>query len=64
MTAAVCLLSSVKIPEQVQELMTRELQHEDVNERINAIFRFSILWHNRWQVWQRLEDGANMYIKV
>lgn len=54
----------MKIPEQVQELMTRELQHEDVNERINAIFRFSILWHNRWQVWQRLEDGANMYIKV
>ena len=44
--------------------MTRQLQHEDVNERIDAILRFGALWRFRWQVWPRLEDGAHMHIKV
>ena len=44
--------------------MTRQLQHEDANERIDAILRFGVLWRFRWQVWPRLEDGAHMHIKV
>ena len=63
-TATVFLVCSAKIGEQSQELMTRQLQHEDANERIDAILRFGVLWRFRWQVWPRLEDGAHMHIKV
>ena len=63
-SATVFLVCSAKIGEQSQELMTRQLQHEDANERIDAILRFGVLWRFRWHVWPRLEDGAHMHIKV
>ncbi|XP_064639472.1 protein unc-80 homolog [Lineus longissimus] len=62
--ASVFILSAIKVPEQVQEMMTKELQHEDTNQRINAILRYSILWRFRYQMWPRMEEGANMFFKV
>ena len=54
----------MKVPAAVQELMSKELQHDDVNQRILALLRFNTLWRMRWQVWPRMEDGANMSFKV
>ena len=39
-TASVFILSSVKASDQVQEIVTKELQHTDPNQRINAILRY------------------------
>ncbi|XP_074657337.1 protein unc-80 homolog [Tubulanus polymorphus] len=62
--ASVFILSSIKVPDQVQELMAKELQHEDVNQRINGILRFNVLWRFRFQVWPRMEENANLFFKV
>ena len=43
--------------------MSRELQDMDPDQRINAILRFYALWRMRYQVWPRLEDGAQAYLK-
>ena len=63
-SATVFLLAAVRVPDQVQELVVRELHHPDATQRINAILRFGVLWRHRWQVWPRMEDGANMFFKV
>uniref|UniRef100_A0A1I8HSC2 UNC80 domain-containing protein n=1 Tax=Macrostomum lignano TaxID=282301 RepID=A0A1I8HSC2_9PLAT len=62
--ATVFLLAAVRIPDQVQELMVRELQHDDVQQRMNAVLRFRSLWMSRFQVWLRLEDGAASNFKI
>ena len=64
LAATVFMLSAVRASDQVQDLMLRELQHEDSNHRINAVLRFGVLWRFRWQVWPRMEDGANVYFKA
>ena len=40
--ASVFLLSSVKSPDKARNTIVRELQHEETNQRINAILRFSL----------------------
>ena len=62
--ASVFLLASVKVSGPVRELLGKELQHEDPGQRIQALLRFSVLWKMRWQVWPRMEDGANATFKV
>lgn len=39
--AVAFILSSVKAPDQVADLLCRELQHEDPSQRINAILRLN-----------------------
>ena len=39
LSASLFLLSSVKAPEKAQTMVFKELQHEDTNERINAVLR-------------------------
>lgn len=63
-SASVFIICSTRIPERVQELMSNQLHHEEVNIRIDSTLRFKALWRFRWQIWPRLEDGANMHIKV
>ena len=41
--ASVFLLSSVKSPDKARNTIVRELQHEETNQRINAILRFSLI---------------------
>ncbi|XP_076436361.1 protein unc-80 homolog isoform X3 [Babylonia areolata] len=62
--ASVFLLSSVKSPDKARNTIIRELQHEETNQRINAILRFGVLWKFRFQVWPRMECDANMYFKL
>ncbi|CAD5116523.1 DgyrCDS5405 [Dimorphilus gyrociliatus] len=63
-SASLFILSSIKVGDHVQELMIKELQHQDTNQRINAVLRFHVLWKFRHQVWPRMEDGSNMFFKV
>ncbi|CAE1324419.1 UNC80 [Acanthosepion pharaonis] len=62
--ATVFLLTSVKAPDKAQAMVVREMQHENVNHRINAVLRFGTLWQFRYQVWPRMEEGANNIFKV
>lgn len=62
--ACVFLLASVKVGGPVRELLGKELQHDDPGQRIHALLRFLVLWRMRWQVWPRMEDGANATFKV
>ncbi|KAL8568215.1 hypothetical protein ACOMHN_027738 [Nucella lapillus] len=62
--ASVFLLSSVKSPDKARNTIIRELQHEETNQRINAILRFGVLWKFRYQVWPRMECDANLYFKL
>ncbi|KAK7491630.1 hypothetical protein BaRGS_00017083 [Batillaria attramentaria] len=62
--ASVFLLSSVKSPDKARNTIIRELQHEETNQRINAILRFGALWKFRYQVWPRMESDANLYFKL
>ena len=34
------LIASVKAPEKAQTMVFKELQHEDTNQRINAVIRY------------------------
>lgn len=62
--AALFILSAVRAPNQASDLMHHHLKHSDPKVRINAILRFQVLWKLRYQVWPRMEEGAQMTFKV
>ncbi|XP_059153938.1 protein unc-80 homolog isoform X2 [Physella acuta] len=62
--ASVFLLSSAKSSDKARNMIIKELQHEETSQRINAVLRFGALWKFRYQVWPRMEEGANMYFKL
>ncbi|BHF58580.1 Protein unc-80 [Sparganum proliferum] len=62
--ATFILFAAVKCPNFVQKLVYTELHHADVNNRLNAVLRFRILWVNRHHVWSRLEEGAALCFKL
>ncbi|KAL3277360.1 hypothetical protein HHI36_012710 [Cryptolaemus montrouzieri] len=62
--ASLFILTAVKAPHQVSEIMQHSLSHADTQIRINAILRFQVLWKMRYQVWPRMEDGAHALFKV
>ncbi|XP_045467085.1 protein unc-80 homolog isoform X2 [Harmonia axyridis] len=62
--ASLFILAAVKAPHQVSDIMQHNLSHSDTNTRIDAIFRFQVLWKMRYQVWPRMEEGAHALFKV
>ncbi|GAB6032279.1 hypothetical protein CHUAL_010920 [Chamberlinius hualienensis] len=62
--AVAFILSAIKVPDLASDLLCRELRHEDVNQRINAILRFKALWRFRFQTWPRMEEGAQQIFKI
>lgn len=62
--ATVFILSAVKASDQALEIITKELAHENPDQRINAMFRFRLLWLNRYQCWPRMENDAHTIFKV
>lgn len=58
------LLCAVKVPDAVTEMMMAEFQHQEACQRINSIFKFYTLWRFRYQVWPRMEEGAQQIFKV
>ncbi|XP_077449538.1 protein unc-80 homolog isoform X16 [Stigmatopora argus] len=63
-SAAMFLLCAVKVPDAVTEMMMAEFQHPEACQRINSIFKFYTLWRFRYQVWPRMEEGAQQIFKI
>ncbi|XP_041433155.1 protein unc-80 homolog isoform X11 [Xenopus laevis] len=62
--AAMFLLCAVKVPDSVSDMLTSEFQHPETVQRINAILKFHTLWRFRYQVWPRMEEGAQQIYKI
>lgn len=62
--AAMFLLCAVKVPDAVTEMMMAELHHQEACQRINSILKFYTLWRFRYEVWPRMEEGAQQIFKV
>ncbi|XP_068101293.1 protein unc-80 homolog isoform X17 [Hyperolius riggenbachi] len=62
--AAMFLLCAVKVPDAVSEMLTSEFQHPETGQRLNAILKFHTLWRFRYQVWPRMEEGAQQIYKI
>ena len=58
------LLCAVKVPDAVTEMMMAEFQHQEACQRINSVLKFYTLWRFRYQVWPRMEEGAQQIFKV
>ncbi|XP_033107470.1 protein unc-80 homolog, partial [Anneissia japonica] len=63
-SAAIVLMCSAKIPDATIKMITNEMEHEDSGQRVDAIQRFAVLWHFRYQVWPRMEDKASYIFRV
>jgi len=63
-TAALFLLCAVKVPDGVTEMMMAEFHHQEACQRINSILKFYTVWRFRYQVWPRMEEGAQQIFKV
>lgn len=62
--AAMFLLCAVKVPDAVTEMMMAEFQHQEASQRINSVLKFYTVWRFRYQVWPRMEEGAQQIFKV
>uniref|UniRef100_A0A8C4P1H3 Protein unc-80 homolog n=1 Tax=Dicentrarchus labrax TaxID=13489 RepID=A0A8C4P1H3_DICLA len=62
--AAMFLLCAVKVPDAVTEMMRAEFHHQEACQRINSILKFYTLWRFRYQVWPRMEEGAQQIFKI
>ncbi|KAI4831384.1 hypothetical protein KUCAC02_000927 [Chaenocephalus aceratus] len=52
------------VPDAVTEMMMAEFQHAEACQRINSILKFNTLWRFRYQVWPRMEEGAQQIFKI
>ncbi|XP_053220988.1 protein unc-80 homolog isoform X10 [Podarcis raffonei] len=62
--AAMFLLCAVKVPEAVSDMLMSEFHHPEAVQRLNAILKFHTLWRFRYQVWPRMEEGAQQIFKI
>ncbi|TKS64884.1 Protein unc-80 -like protein [Collichthys lucidus] len=62
--AAMFLLCAVKVSDAVTEMMMAEFHHQEACQRINSILKFYTLWRFRYQVWPRMEEGAQQIFKI
>ncbi|KPP64772.1 hypothetical protein Z043_116850 [Scleropages formosus] len=62
--AAMFLLCAVKVPDAVSDMMMAEFHHQEASQRINSVLKFYTLWRFRYQVWPRMEEGAQQIFKV
>ena len=58
------IVCSLKCPDIVINLLNQDLNHQNVDIRVNAINKFLKIWCNRHQCWQRLEEGAHLVLKL
>ncbi|KAH0621692.1 hypothetical protein JD844_023269, partial [Phrynosoma platyrhinos] len=61
---AMFLLCAVKVPEAVSDMLMSEFNHPEAVQRLNAILKFHTLWRFRYQVWPRMEEGAQQIFKI
>jgi hypothetical protein len=58
------LLCAVKVPDAVSDMLMSEFHHAETVQRLNAVLKFHTLWRFRYQVWPRMEEGAQQIFKV
>ncbi|KAL4003818.1 hypothetical protein ACH3XW_9180 [Acanthocheilonema viteae] len=65
-TSAACLfiVSSVRSPEGTVNVIRNSLLNDDPSIRTEGLRRFHALWRNRFHVWLKMEDGAQLVFKV
>ncbi|XP_036021759.1 protein unc-80 homolog isoform X23 [Mus musculus] len=62
--AAMFLLCAVKVPDAVSDMLMSEFHHAETVQRLNAVLKFHTLWRFRYQVWPRMEEGAQQIFKI
>uniref|UniRef100_A0A0R3RUV0 Protein unc-80 n=1 Tax=Elaeophora elaphi TaxID=1147741 RepID=A0A0R3RUV0_9BILA len=62
--ASLFILSSVRNPEGTVNVIRNSLLSDDPNIRTEGLRRFHALWRNRFHVWLKMEDGAQLVFKV
>ncbi|XP_067933205.1 protein unc-80 homolog [Watersipora subatra] len=62
--ASIVLMAAGQVAQGVQDMILNELHHANPENRIAAVKRFYVLWTYRYQVWSRLESGAQSWFKV
>ncbi|VDK69940.1 unnamed protein product [Anisakis simplex] len=58
------IVTAVRRQEATVSVMQKDLTNPDASVRTAAIRRFHALWRNRFHVWLKMEDGAQMNFKV
>ncbi|CAG9539348.1 unnamed protein product, partial [Cercopithifilaria johnstoni] len=62
--ASLFIISSVRNPEGTVNVIRNSLLSDDPNIRTEGLRRFHALWRNRFHVWLKMEDGAQLVFKV
>ncbi|MCP9264094.1 Protein unc-80 [Dirofilaria immitis] len=62
--ASLFIVSSVRSPEETVNVIKNSLLNDDPNVRTEGLRRFHALWRNRFHVWLKMEDGAQLVFKV
>ncbi|VDN04676.1 unnamed protein product [Thelazia callipaeda] len=62
--ASFFIVSSVRNSEQTVGVIRRSLSSTDSKVRTEALRRFHALWRNRFHVWLKMDDGAQLVFKV
>ncbi|KAK0415429.1 hypothetical protein QR680_011941 [Steinernema hermaphroditum] len=62
--ASLFIICAVRCMDDSVGLMKREMSHTNATKRSSAIRRFHALWRNRYHVWLKMEDGAQLIFKV
>ncbi|VDO34844.1 unnamed protein product, partial [Onchocerca flexuosa] len=62
--ASLFIISSVRNPEGTVNVIKNSLSSDDPNIRTEGLRRFHALWRNRFHVWLKMEDGAQLVFKV
>ncbi|VDK78150.1 unnamed protein product [Litomosoides sigmodontis] len=58
--ASLFIASSVRSPEGTVNVIKNSLLSDDANARSEGLRRFHALWRNRFHVWLKMEDGAQL----
>uniref|UniRef100_A0A915PNH9 Uncharacterized protein n=1 Tax=Setaria digitata TaxID=48799 RepID=A0A915PNH9_9BILA len=62
--ASLFIVSSVRNPEETVTVIKNSLLSDNANIRTEGLRRFHALWRNRFHVWLKMEDGAQLVFKV
>lgn len=54
----------MRSPEGTVNVIRNSLLSDDPNIRTEGLRRFHALWRNRFHVWLKMEDGAQLVFKV
>lgn len=62
--AALFICCAVKSAEECMRIMRADMASNDPNRRVQSACRFMALWRNRFHVWLKMEDNAQLVFKV